>query len=194
MEKERKEKKSESENEDELPKRKRGRPRKRVSFDPSIATVAVNDENESSGNNNREIEDDPATYEEAIRSEEKNEWLIAMNEELSAHERNNTWSVVDKDASMNVISTKWVFVKKRDENGVVKRFKARMVARGFNQQYGIDYTETFAPVIKMKSLRLIIALSSGNKHKKKISTVRCENCIFKCKCERRHICAVHQKA
>jgi len=159
-----KEENDDGENEEkiELPRRKRGRPRK-----VDVATVAVEDEDERDGNVNEN--DDPTTYEQAINSEEKDEWLKAINDELSAHKKNNTWSVVEKDASMNIIDTKWVFVKKRNENGVVKRYKARMVARGFHQQYGIDYTETFAPVIKTKSLRLIIALSSTTNEKRKLA-------------------------
>ena len=65
-----------------------------------------------------------------------------------------------KNNNMNVIDTKWIFKKKKNEKGEVKKYKARLVARGFNQEYGIDYLETFAPVLKTKSLRLIIALSA----------------------------------
>jgi hypothetical protein len=67
------------------------------------------------------------------------------------------------------VSTKWIFNKKKDENGRVKKYKARLVARGFTQQYGIDYRETFAPVLKGKSLKIIIALSSGTKTERKLA-------------------------
>ena len=87
----------ENENSVKLPiVRKRGRPKK-VRFDPNIVTVAVNDDdndiNDEAGNDN-DTEDDPATYEQAVNSEKKNEWLIAINDELCAHKKNNTWSVV----------------------------------------------------------------------------------------------------
>jgi hypothetical protein len=66
---------------------------------------------------------------------------------------------------MNLIDTKWIFKKKKNERGETVRYKARVVARGFTQQYGVDYRETFAPVLKTKSLRLIIALSSTTNRK-----------------------------
>ena len=161
------EKDSECDNESVVPKRKRGRPKK-VRFDPNLVAVA---QEERADNENDSDDDEPATYEKALKTKEKSEWLKAINEELNAHKNNNTWSVVDRNASMNVIDAKWVFTKKRDENGVVKRLKARLVARGFHQQYGVDYNETFAPVIKMRSLRLIIALSTTIHTKRKLAQI-----------------------
>ena len=165
------EKENENENENEsvseLP-RKRGRPRK-VNI---VAAAVENRRNEIDASNSDENDDDefiPATYNEAISCNEKNEWNKAIDDEVRAHMKNKTWSVVERNENMNVIDTKWVFTKKRDENGVVKRFKARLVARGFHQQYGIDYKETFAPVIKLKSIRLIIALSATTKTKRKLA-------------------------
>lgn len=66
---------------------------------------------------------------------------------------------------MNVVSSKWVFKIKKNERGEVKRYKARLVARGFTQEYGVDYLETFAPVLKYKSLRLMLALSATTTRK-----------------------------
>ena len=121
------------------------------------------------GNSESEKDDSPSPYEETTTSDEKDAWMNAIRDELRAHDKNNTWSVVKRNASMNVIDSKWVFVKKKDENGVVKRYKARVVARGFYQQYGIDYKDTFAPVIKLKSLRMIIALSANTHTKRKLA-------------------------
>ena len=103
---------------------------------------------------------EPGTYEDAITCSESNEWKKAIEEELNAHKKNVTWTVMKKNNNMNVIDAKWIFKKKKNEKGEVKKYKARLVARGFNQEYGIDYLETFAPVLKIKSLRLIIALSA----------------------------------
>ena len=109
--------------------------------------------------------DEPSTYEEAVHCSEAAKWKEAIIEELNAHEKNGTWTVVVRNNTMNVIDSKWIFKKKKNENGKVKKYKARLVARDFNQEYGIDYLETFAPVLKIKSLRLILALSSTTTRK-----------------------------
>jgi hypothetical protein len=69
--------------------------------------------------------------------------------------------VVDKPANINLISTKWVFKIKRLPNGQIDKYKARLCARGFTQEYGIDYFETFAPVVRMESLRILLALAAA---------------------------------
>ena len=109
--------------------------------------------------------DEPLTYRQATAGEDSDKWLQAINDELTAHDKNHTWSVVKKKFDMNVIGCKWVFKKKRDADGNVSKYKARLVAKGFNQQYGIDYQDTFAPVMKYKSLRIILVISlSCNAH------------------------------
>ena len=108
--------------------------------------------------------DIPVTYKQALSSPEAPFWITAIGKEYSAHVKNNTWSEVERQKNMNVIGCRYVFNKKKDVNGDVKEYKARLVAKGFSQQYGIDYHDTFAPVLKYKSLRLIFALSviTGN--------------------------------
>jgi hypothetical protein len=161
-------KKRKDESVSEVPRRGRGRPRKQRVVE--LASAAV-DRRISNASTSEDDDYDPETYEQATNSKDRSAWLDAIEDELRAHRNNNTWSVIRRDTSINVIDTKWVFTRKRDENGVVKRFKARVVAKGYNQQYGVDYKETFAPVIKMKSLRLIIALSSTRKTKRKLAQI-----------------------
>jgi len=136
----------------------------RLLFDYAIAAV---DKTQDQSTNS--VESDPSNYTEAINCSEASKWAGAIKEELDAHAKNRTWRVVKQGRDMNVVSTKWIFTKKRDEHGNVKRYKARLVARGFTQQYGIDYRETFAPVMKSKSLKLSIALSSTTKTKRKLA-------------------------
>jgi hypothetical protein len=103
--------------------------------------------------------DEPATYKQAIESNDRDAWLHAINDELTSHQKNNTWTIVERNNDMNVIGSKWVFKIKRDVNGKPVRHKARLVAKGYNQQHGVDYDETFSPVIKAQTLRILIALS-----------------------------------
>lgn len=96
------------------------------------------------------------TYQEAVNCEEKEKWLRAIEEEKASLKKNNTWVLVDKNEikDKNILSCKWVF-KVKDEG----KYKARLVIRGFEQKYGIDYQETFSPVINMTCLRILFALA-----------------------------------
>jgi hypothetical protein len=108
------------------------------------------------------IDDDKMTYRDAIASVNRKEWEAAIQDELLSHKKNNTWTIVKRTNGMNVIGCKWVFKRKKNVNGEVVRYKARLVAKGYKQEYGVDYTETFAPVLKYKSLRLLLALSASS--------------------------------
>ena len=104
--------------------------------------------------------DEPATIKEAMTSMNWKEWRIAMDEEIEALISNNTWEIVKLPKDRTQISCKWIFKKKRNQNGQVVKFKARLVARGFSQQKGIDFNETFAPVLKFNSLRTLLSLAA----------------------------------
>ena len=84
------------------------------------------------------------------------------NEELNQFVRNDVWFLVPKAAQINVIGTKWVFRNKSDDSGVITRNKARLVAKGYNQEEGIDYDETFAPVARLEAVRLLLAFACMN--------------------------------
>ncbi|GJV35540.1 retrovirus-related pol polyprotein from transposon TNT 1-94 [Tanacetum coccineum] len=79
-------------------------------------------------------------------------WVVAMQEELNQFIANDVWDIVPLPKDHTVIGTKWVYRNKLDENGIVSRNKARLVAQGYNQQGGIDYDETYAPVARLKSI------------------------------------------
>jgi hypothetical protein len=91
------------------------------------------------------------------------EWRQAMNLEFDALLQNQTWTLVPSHPSQNLIGCKWVFRVKRKADGSVERHKARLVAKGFHQQSGVDYDETYSPVIKPTTVRTVlsIAISSG---------------------------------
>ena len=86
-------------------------------------------------------------------------WHNAMCDEIAALRENHTWSLVPFDPSMNVVGSRWVYRIKHGVNGSIERYKARLVARGFTQQEGIDYSKTFSPVIKQATIRLVFSIA-----------------------------------
>ena len=100
---------------------------------------------------------EPKNIKEAIIDDN---WIIAMQEELNQFERNNVWKLVEKPENYPVIGTKWVFRNKLDEHGIIIRNKARLVAKGYNQEEGIDYEETYAPVARLEAIRMLLAYAS----------------------------------
>ena len=101
-------------------------------------------------------ETEPSSFHEAVHSRA---WVEAMNEEMEALHECNTWEIVPRPDNKNVVGSKWVYKIKHKPDGSVERYKARLVARGFTQQYGQDYDETFSPVVKLGTVRIIIALA-----------------------------------
>ncbi|GJR00519.1 retrovirus-related pol polyprotein from transposon TNT 1-94 [Tanacetum coccineum] len=97
---------------------------------------------------------EPKNVNEALGDES---WIVAMQEELNQFIANDVWELVPQPRNMTIIGTKWVFRNKLDENGIVSRNKARLVAQGYNQQEGIDYDETYAPVARLESIRILLA-------------------------------------
>ncbi|CAM8885096.1 unnamed protein product [Rhodiola kirilowii] len=84
-----------------------------------------------------------------------------MEDEIQALESNNTWQVIPLPHGKNAVSSKWIFRVKRHSDGSIERYKARLVARGFSQEEGLDYNETFAPVVKMTTVRTVLALAAS---------------------------------
>jgi hypothetical protein len=94
--------------------------------------------------------------EDALRDPD---WVVAMQEELNNFTRNEVWHLVPCP-NQNVVCTKWVFRNKQDEHGVVTRNKSRLVAKGYSQVKSLDFDETYAPVARLESIRILLAYAT----------------------------------
>lgn len=99
----------------------------------------------------------PSSYQTTIKDPH---WYNAMLEEFQALMTNNTWSLVPKPAGANIVTGKWIFRHKLHSDGSLARYKARWVVRGCSQQEGIDYGETFSPVIKPGTIRCVLSIAT----------------------------------
>ena len=99
---------------------------------------------------------EPYRVEDALRD---SDWVLAMQEEVNNFTRNEVWHLVPRP-NQNVIGTKWVFHNKQDERGVVTRNKAQLVAKGYSQVEGLDFGETYAPVGRLESIRILLAYAT----------------------------------
>eukprot|EP00253_Pinus_taeda_P009922 PITA_09922 len=106
--------------------------------------------------------DDPIHFEDAIKDKK---WIEAMDEEMNAIERNKTWELVDLPKGKEVIGVKWVYKTKCNAEGKIERHKAKLVVKGYKQQYGRDYEETFTPVARMEIVRAMLSIAAPNKWK-----------------------------
>lgn len=151
-------------NEEEIPELRRSkRIRKAKTYGPDFHMFLVEGTRDSVNSQvsyNFNMEDDPQTYEEAMKSQDVAFWKEAIQEEMDSIMGNNTWILVDLPPGSKPIGCKWIFKKKLRVDGTIDKFKARLVAKGFKQRYGIDYFDTYAPVARIATIRLLIALAS----------------------------------
>jgi hypothetical protein len=101
--------------------------------------------------------DEPANF---VEAKDDPAWRAAMEQELKAVEQNRTWELVPLPAGHRPITLKWVYKLKKDELGTMIKHKARLVARRFVQQEGVDFDNAFAPVARMESVRVLLALAA----------------------------------
>lgn len=103
--------------------------------------------------------EEPVYYQQAVN---ENSWKEAMRKEIEAIERNNTWKLVELPSGHKPIGLKWVYKLKRNTEGDIVKYKARLVAKGYVERQGVDFEEVFAPVIRLETVRLLLALAAKN--------------------------------
>lgn len=110
----------------------------------------------------RDNDSDPTTVCEALASPAKPKWQAAMNKELESLRENDVWELTELPAGARAVGCKWVFKRKLGVDGSVERYKARLVAQGYTQKHGLDYDETFSPVVRSESVRALIAAAAAS--------------------------------
>ena len=105
-------------------------------------------------------EKDPSTFSEAKSVPNKLKWEEAMKREMESLWSNEVWELVDPPPIWKIVGSKWIFKRKLDADGTVERYKARLVAQGCTQMYGLDYEETFSPVVRFESVRFLLAIGA----------------------------------
>ncbi len=103
---------------------------------------------------------EPNHYKDVMNSPDRSKWEDAIRQEFDSFVKNKVFELAVLPPGKNVVGSRYVFKIKRNEDGTIKKFKARIVARGFTQRYGIDYKETFAPVVNFNSVRLLLTIAA----------------------------------
>ncbi|XP_047985264.1 uncharacterized protein LOC125225549 [Leguminivora glycinivorella] len=102
---------------------------------------------------------EPTTVKEALHSSDSKLWRQAMQDEIDSFNKHDAWELVDRPAGKNIVKNRWLFKIKRDANGKIACYRARLVAKGFTQKFGIDYMDTYSPVVRHSSLRMLLSLA-----------------------------------
>ena len=110
---------------------------------------------------NAAIANEPTTMKEALSGPDAAAWQLAMDDEMASLIANDTWTLCEPPHGTKPIPAKWVYKIKRDSNGNIERYKARLVVQGFRQREGIDYDEVFAPVSKYSTLRTVLSTAAA---------------------------------
>jgi hypothetical protein len=130
-------------------------------FDGLVCLIAETNPHEAKCLVACDDEDEKASsFQEIMKSKHKNEWKEAMDKEIKSIKDHQTWELVPRPRNQKVIGSRWIFKIKRHADGSIERYKARFCAKGYTQKFGVDYSETFAPVVKHTSIRTLFALAA----------------------------------
>ena len=106
-----------------------------------------------------ELQNEPASIKDVLQSTKRDKWMNAMEQEMKSLKENEVWELVELPKDRKMVGCKWVYKLKCGPDGLIERYKARLVAQGFSQKYRTDYDETFCPVVRLESLRTMISLA-----------------------------------
>ena len=135
------------------------------------------------------INEDPCSVSKARSAPDKDEWERAMKMEMDSLHSYEVWELMKPPADWKVVGSKWIFKQNVDADGTMERHKARLVAQGCTQRFGLDYEETFSPVVRFESIRSMVAL--GAQHKLQLHQMdvpppsSMESSLKKCICDNR---------
>lgn len=107
--------------------------------------------------------EEPTTFREAMESPERTFWQRAMEDEMKSHENIGTWELVEAPSNRRIIDSRWVFKVKQNEKGDIIKYKARVVAQGYAQKFGVDYDQVYAPVVSHTTMRMLLAVAGKEK-------------------------------
>ena len=106
------------------------------------------------------LEDESQSFKEAISTPEASFWKEAVNSEIESILQNHTWELVDLPPSCKPLGYKWIFKRKLKAYGSIDKYKARLVVKGYKQKEGVDYFDTYSPVTRITSIRMLIAIAT----------------------------------
>ncbi|XP_020260007.1 uncharacterized protein LOC109836507 [Asparagus officinalis] len=109
---------------------------------------------------NKEDDEDPKTYKEAMSDIDSSKWVDAMKAEMDSIYYSKVWTLVDLPIGVKPIGCKWISKRKYGVDEYVETYKARLVAKCYTQTEGIDYEKTFSPVVMLKSIRILLAIAA----------------------------------
>ena len=135
-----------------LPSKRKRKPRK-----PAQVNAVTSKSNESS------LPEEPQTFDQAMRSPHKDDWMSSMKEELSSMDALNVWTLMELPPGRRSLPCRWVFKAKRSAEGEIERFRSRLVLKGFMQREGIDYNELFSPTAKLETIRTVLNIGAKEK-------------------------------
>ncbi|GJS00582.1 retrovirus-related pol polyprotein from transposon TNT 1-94 [Tanacetum coccineum] len=132
--------------EEEVEPRRSKRARTEKSFGPDFVSFMV--------------ENEPTSYREAVTSSEGHQWKEAIKSEIDSILQNHTWELVDLPPGCKPLGYKWIFKKKMKADGTIDKYKARLVIKGYRQREGLDYFDTYSPVTRITSIRMVLAIAA----------------------------------